>query len=85
VHFVAENAKTARAFLKSLPSETPLQQIEILELNEHTAASALPQLLAPALAGNDLGLISEAGCPRWPTRVPLWLRWPISEASRSFP
>lgn len=63
VHFVAENAKTARAFLKSLPADTPLQQIEILELNEHTAASALPRLLAPALAGNDLGLISEAGCP----------------------
>ena len=63
VHYVAENAKTARSFLKSLPSGTPLQQIEILELNEHTAASALPQLLAPALAGNDLGLISEAGCP----------------------
>lgn len=62
-HFVAENARTARAFLKSLATHSPLQQIEIRELNEHTAASALPQLLAPALAGSDLGLISEAGCP----------------------
>ena len=35
-HFVAENAKSARAFLKSLPSDTPLQQIGIHELNEHT-------------------------------------------------
>lgn len=62
-HFVAENAKSARAFLKSLPSDTPLQQIEILELSEHTPASALPGLLAPLLAGVDVGLISEAGCP----------------------
>jgi len=62
-HFVAENAKSARAFLKSLPSNTPLQQIEIKELSEHTPATALPGLLAPLLAGTDVGLISEAGCP----------------------
>ncbi|MDR1934928.1 MAG: SAM-dependent methyltransferase [Candidatus Accumulibacter sp.] len=62
-HFVAENAKSARAFLKSLPSESPLQQIDIQELNEHTRPDALPRLLAPLLAGNDAGLVSEAGCP----------------------
>lgn len=62
-HFVAENAKSARAFLKSLPTETPLQQIDIRELNEHTPPGALPELLAPLLAGDDVGLISEAGCP----------------------
>jgi 16S rRNA (cytidine1402-2'-O)-methyltransferase len=62
-HFVAENAKSARAFLKSLPSETPLQQIDIRELNEHTPRDALPRLLAPLLAGHDVGLVSEAGCP----------------------
>jgi 16S rRNA (cytidine1402-2'-O)-methyltransferase len=62
-HFVAENAKSARAFLKLLPSGTPLQQIEIHELSEHTPARALPELLAPLHAGSDVGLISEAGCP----------------------
>ena len=62
-HFVAENAKSARAFLKSLPSDTPLQQIEITELSEHTPSNALVDLLAPLLAGIDVGLISEAGCP----------------------
>lgn len=61
--FIAENAKSARAFLKSLPSDTPLQQIRIQELNEHTPPGALPELLAPLLAGEDVGLISEAGCP----------------------
>ena len=62
-HFVAENAKSARAFIKALPSLTALQQIEIRELSEHTPAAALPELLAPLLAGVDVGLISEAGCP----------------------
>jgi 16S rRNA (cytidine1402-2'-O)-methyltransferase len=62
-HFVAENAKSARAFLKSLPSATPLQEIDIRELNEHTPAGALPELLTPLLAGTDVGLLSEAGCP----------------------
>jgi len=61
--FVAENARTARIFLKALPTDTPLQQIRIDELNEHTPPEALAPLLAPAFAGNDLGLISEAGCP----------------------
>jgi 16S rRNA (cytidine1402-2'-O)-methyltransferase len=62
-YFVAENARSARAFLKSLPPETPLQQIEIQELNEHTPPDALPRLIAPLLAGHDAGLVSEAGCP----------------------
>ena len=62
-HFIAENAKTARAFLKTLPTDTPLQQITIQELNEHTPFSALPGLLAPVFSGHDIGMVSEAGCP----------------------
>lgn len=62
-HFIAENAKSARAFLKSLPSAFPLQQIQISELNEHTSSEELAFLLSPLIAGNDAGLISEAGCP----------------------
>jgi len=62
-HFVAETPKAARAFVKSLPSDHALQQIDFTELNEHTPASAVAALLAPALAGEDLALISDAGCP----------------------
>jgi 16S rRNA (cytidine1402-2'-O)-methyltransferase len=61
--FVVEQAKTARMFLKQLPTTTPLQQLTLMELNEHTPASALQALIAPLLAGQDVGLISEAGCP----------------------
>ena len=41
----------------------PLQSIAMQELNEHTPASAIADLLAPLVAGHDLGLLSEAGCP----------------------
>ncbi|WEF33830.1 SAM-dependent methyltransferase [Pseudoduganella chitinolytica] len=66
-HFVAENAKTARAFLKLVnathPLAVPLQQIAIAELNVNTRAEALAGLLAPLRAGHDVGLLSEAGVP----------------------
>src|SRR5205085_10405793 len=66
-YFVAENAKTARAFLKlvglSHPLAMPLQEIEIAELNVNTPPQALAALLAPLLAVRDAGLVSEAGVP----------------------
>jgi 16S rRNA (cytidine1402-2'-O)-methyltransferase len=62
-HLVAETPKTARAFLKTIHSMHPLQDIAIEELSEHTAQSAIDALLAPTLAGDDLGLISDAGSP----------------------
>lgn len=62
-HFVVEQAKSARAFLKQVGTETPLQGLNIEELNEHTKADALDRLLAPLRAGHDVGLLSEAGCP----------------------
>jgi 16S rRNA (cytidine1402-2'-O)-methyltransferase len=73
-HWAAEDAKTARAFLKRVhelvPLARPLQQIAITELprprkgsGEAVPAAAWHSLLAPALAGEDLGLISEAGLP----------------------
>ncbi len=61
--FIAENARTARAFLKAAGIDRPIQQVEIAELNEHTPDHALPALLAPLLSGRDVGLVSEAGCP----------------------
>ncbi len=73
-HWVAEDAKTTRAFLKRVAAQTPLahplQEIDIRELPRppkggHAApsSSSLDTLLAPALAGHDIGLISEAGLP----------------------
>ena len=71
--WVAENAKTTRAFLKRVnevvPLSQPVQAISIVELpraNKGAAPAQPPRLdalLAPALAGQDIGLISEAGLP----------------------
>jgi 16S rRNA (cytidine1402-2'-O)-methyltransferase len=77
-HWIAENAKSARAFLKrvdaALGLAAPLQAQHIAELprqahkkGDHAPASAgdaqARELLAPALAGHDIGLVSEAGMP----------------------
>jgi 16S rRNA (cytidine1402-2'-O)-methyltransferase len=72
-HWVAENAKTTRAFLKRVNEVVPLAQalqtISIVELPRPPKGGhkALPQdlqpLLSPALVGHDVGLISEAGLP----------------------
>ena len=62
-HFVVETPKAARAFVKSLPSEHALRDIAFAELNEHTPAHAVAALLAPVLAGEDVALLSDAGCP----------------------
>ena len=62
-HFVVEQAKTARAFLKAAGTEAPLQSLQLSELNEHTPDNALDALLAPLREGHDVGLLSEAGCP----------------------
>lgn len=62
-HFVVENAKTARAFLKRYGHPLPLRELDLQELNEHTPAAAVGALLEPARRGETLGLMSEAGCP----------------------
>lgn len=62
-HYVVEHPKTARQFLNQIGCILPLQQISMQVLNEHTQTKELASLLGPLLAGNDVGLLSEAGCP----------------------
>jgi 16S rRNA (cytidine1402-2'-O)-methyltransferase len=75
-NWVAENAKTTRAFLKRVdavvPLGLPLQSVAVVELPRpakggkpvaNDGAARLDVLLTPALQGQDIGLISEAGMP----------------------
>jgi 16S rRNA (cytidine1402-2'-O)-methyltransferase len=62
-YFVAENAKTARAFLSAVGMRSPIQDLAICVLDEHTASKDVPSLLQPLRDGHSLGLLSEAGCP----------------------
>jgi len=61
--YIAENARTARAFLKSLGIQRPLQGVSIRELHERAGADELAEMIKPLLEGNDVGLVSEAGAP----------------------
>lgn len=73
-HWVCENAKSARAYLKridaAVPLCAPLQHMNIQELphavhkkGDHRGEFDARPLLAPALSGHDMGLLSEAGMP----------------------
>ncbi len=61
--FVVENEKTARHFLSTIKTDKPVRELQLFTLNEHTTDQELPGLLKPLLAGVDIGLMSEAGCP----------------------
>jgi 16S rRNA (cytidine1402-2'-O)-methyltransferase len=62
-HFVAENPRTARAFLKAARYPAPVQEAHIATLNAHTPDADLQTLLEPLLTGDDCAVLSEAGCP----------------------
>ncbi|HEX8873535.1 MAG TPA: SAM-dependent methyltransferase [Nitrosospira sp.] len=61
-HYIVEHPKTARRFLKRA-GRTSLQSITMRILDEHTRPTEFECLLEPLLAGRDIGLLSEAGCP----------------------
>lgn len=61
--FVVESEKTARAHLKHMGITTPIRELNLQTLNEHTPTQNIPELLAPLRAGRSMGLLSEAGCP----------------------
>lgn len=62
-HFIVENEKSARHFLKAAGYTKSLQQLQLQLLNEHTKPQEISALIKPLLAGTNVGIISEAGCP----------------------
>jgi 16S rRNA (cytidine1402-2'-O)-methyltransferase len=62
-HWIVETPKPARAFLKALAVERPIAALSIVEIGERPDALRLQALLAPAHEGNDVGVLSDAGCP----------------------
>ncbi|QMT31505.1 SAM-dependent methyltransferase [Alysiella filiformis] len=61
--FVVEAEKTARAHLKHFAVSTPIRDLNLQTLNEHTPPNQVAALLQPLREGRDIGLLSEAGCP----------------------
>ncbi len=62
-YFVVENLRSARRFLKSVDRDICIDDLNMVELNEHTPAADVEAMLDPLAAGHDIGVISEAGCP----------------------
>lgn len=62
-HFLVEDAKTARAFLKELGHPKPIRDLAIDEIGHAPAAESIGAWLAPVVAGRDAAIVSEAGCP----------------------
>ena len=62
-HFIVENVRTARRFLKRCDRDIDIDQLTFYELNRHTDPKDIASYLAPLEAGQPMGIISEAGCP----------------------
>ena len=62
-HFIVENERTARRFLKKVDPAIVIDDLSFVELNKHTPAEVISGYLAPMDKGESIGIISEAGCP----------------------
>lgn len=62
-HFVVENVRSARRFLKRCDPATDIDAITFYTLDRHTPPEAVAGFLAPLAQGLPVGVISEAGCP----------------------
>lgn len=60
-YFIVENVRTARRFLSKAGIRP--EALEFAELNEHTSAAEVEQLIKPLLEGRNAGMLSEAGVP----------------------
>ncbi len=62
-HYIVENEKTARRFIKSVHPEKKQSELKLSLLNKHTEESDYLKMTDPLLNGMNVGLVSEAGCP----------------------
>jgi 16S rRNA (cytidine1402-2'-O)-methyltransferase len=62
-HFIVEDLRSARRFMKSLCREINIDEKVFFLLNKHTPAEEISGFLLPALAGQSTAVITEAGCP----------------------
>lgn len=62
-YYIVENEKTARRSIKKISSGKSQPKLKIEIINKYTEAQEIPSFLEPCLAGHDIGILSEAGCP----------------------
>ena len=62
-HYIVENEKTARRFIKAILPSKKQPELKLSVLNKHTQPSEHAFFLQPCMEGHNVGLMSEAGCP----------------------
>lgn len=62
-HFIVENVRTARRFLRQVDAHFDIDGSQFFELNKHTSPQDIAGYLTPLHEGKPMGVISEAGCP----------------------
>ncbi|WP_405382451.1 SAM-dependent methyltransferase [Maribacter sp. LLG6340-A2] len=62
-HYIVENEKTARHFIKKISPRKSQPSLKLSLLNKFTEQQEIPTFLNPCLEGFDVGILSEAGCP----------------------
>lgn len=62
-HFIVEDVRTSRRFLKRVDKSINIDELQFYELNKRTRPEDVPAYLRAAEEGQDMGIISEAGCP----------------------
>lgn len=62
-YFIVENIRSARRFLKRCAPETDISQLTFYELNRHTDISTVSSFLDPLRHGEEMAVMSDAGCP----------------------
>ena len=62
-HFIVEDIRSARRFLKKVEKSIDIDELTFYELNRHTDRKFIGEYLKPMADGKDVGIISEAGCP----------------------
>ncbi|MBC5864460.1 SAM-dependent methyltransferase [Flavobacterium sp. F-328] len=62
-HYIVENDKTARKSIKLVVPEKKQSELKLFVLNKHTETKEHLDFIKPLLAGENMGLMSEAGCP----------------------
>lgn len=62
-HFIVEDVRSARRFLKRVDKEINIDELMFYTLNKHTSSKDIAGYLEPLQKGLSMGVISEAGCP----------------------
>lgn len=62
-HFIVEDIRSARRFLKKVDHDIDIDSLTFYPLNKHTSPEDISGYLKPLLGGASMGVISEAGCP----------------------